>query len=153
IVEAIGRRHKQVRLEKQLAEANTLLESEAYDGALSILRGLCAEYPDSPEVALLLARAGTEKAERDRRILLHRDLGEIRSLMAGEHTAEAAARLAALAEQFPADASLRDMLLQARDSLRRAEAIANVASQCDALRREAEFERALGTVDAALSTY
>ena len=63
---AIERRDKQTRIEEDLAKAKSLLLSQSFDSAISILMELRAEAPDSPVIEHWLAHVQAQKAETER---------------------------------------------------------------------------------------
>ena len=153
IAEAEKRHQSQARIDQELAKASALLQAADYDAAIAMLLELHTEFPDSPWVDLWLARGEAEKAEHERKIRLEGELCEIRSLIAQELAPKAAARLRVLADEFPKDVALQELLVQAEELTRRAEAIENLRIGCNELLPRGEFDQAIAALDTALATY
>jgi TonB family protein len=140
-----------------LMEARQSLAEENPEEARAKAAEARALDPDRPEANELL-KAITEtiehrRKEAARQFRLQSELAEARSLLAVGRSAEAAAKLTPLAAEFASDASLSELLEQARNAVKRSDTIANVRVICDSLRQQGQFQRALEITDAALGDY
>jgi serine/threonine-protein kinase len=128
-------RRREARIQQELSLAQFFIAEEAYDSAISLLLSLRAEFPNFPAIELCLGNV------------------EARTLLAQERFSDAVAKLTSLLERFPSDGATRDLLQQAGEKLKRAEAIANVKTACATLLPEKQFEKALGIINGALAAY
>ena len=153
IGETIERQEKQARVEQELAKAKSLLLLESFTAAISILAALRAECPDSPLIENLLADARAQKEEAERQARIQAQLSKARSLLAQQRFADAVAKLEAASAEFPEDAKLAALLVEAREAEERARNIAEALARCEQFRLDAQFEQALELLDAVLATY
>ena len=150
---AIERQEKQARIEQELGKAESLLQLQSFTAAIAILSGVLAESPGFPRIEQLLAQARAQKEEAERQARVQAQLSKARSLLAQQRFSDAVVKLEAACAEFPAEERLGALLRQAREAEVRARKIAEALASCDQFRLDAQFESALGVLDAVLAAY
>jgi TonB family protein len=153
IGEALDRRRKETRIEEGIAKAKSLLLSEAFDGAISILLSLRAEAPDSPLVEQWLDHVRKQAAENRKRAVLEEKLRKVQSMLAQERYNSAILTLGDLATEFPGERQVTDLLDQACVAKDRAAAVQEATVECEQLQRSQHFDRAIELLDRVLAKY
>jgi hypothetical protein len=99
LVDAVHADQMAERKEQGLKEASSLLASQRYDECRALLTGLQKEFPDDPEIPILLDSLRQEQAEQFRLEVL----SEARKLLASKQYAESLSLLGELKGMFPDD--------------------------------------------------
>ncbi len=153
IRQALQRRGVEARIEQELVKAKSSLLLQSFEEAIAILAALRAECPGSSVIEHWLEHAQTQQAESGRQTRLQAGLSEARARLSEQRFGAAVSLLEALGAEYPDEEEIRDLSRRAGAARDRAWSVAQVMSQCEELRRQEQFEKALAALEAGLTAY
>ncbi len=152
----IEQRENRRKLEEKLREARELLLVGSFDAAESVLEGLAADQKTASEAQELRARIDAQRVQSKRQERLNAGLAATRELLEQSRLADAVALLQRVKAEFPEDAQVSALLVDARQKLaafERAQAVDRARGEILALAEAREFDRALDALAHALDTF
>ena len=147
---------REQRLQEGLSRAKSSLMLQAFDEAIALLMQLQPDYPQSTEVAELLAKARREKSLQAQRQRLLVGLEHGKDLLRHQRLADAVHVLEQLDREFHEVVAVHELLSYAREELakqRRAEAVARAGEDARASLGAQQFDRAIETLKNALQSF
>ena len=144
------------RLRKEISAATDLLRGQRMDEAAKCLDALKVEFPESQEVANLIAYTQKERAVLARAKAIESAAAEARSPAASNDFEGALAALGEALKIYPDDTAMVRLLattMAAKSEWERRRAIESALVRCASLRSEHKLASALQVVERALKDY
>jgi serine/threonine-protein kinase len=156
IQSAIDRKRQQQQLDEALLKAEHLLMIQAYDRALEALSGLEAAAAADDRVEQLASRIRAQKQEHERATRLAAGMASATEMLREQKLDEAVRQLTTLFSEYPDKLDVRQLLeyaLKEQGAQQRAQAIAKIKTDAQALADAHDFRAALEMLDQGLQKY
>src|SRR3984885_11088567 len=152
----VDRRENENRWKVQLEKAEGLLMIREFDEALSVIDAVETGGPGRQQLEELRAKVVQRQSEYQRRRRLSEEIGAARNLIKQQRFEEAVKRLESLEPDYGGEVELRNLLRHAREQWRerqRATAVEEIKREAESLCGSAQFERAVGVLEAGLRSF
>ena len=152
----IEEREQERSIQAGLHTTRGLIAIESFDDAIALLNGLVAANPGRSDIQDLMARTVTQKSERNRRRRLEAGLESAKAFLKGSELPESIRVLEDLAQEFPSDPEVTDLLAYARqeqNTRQRIQAVEALSTQVSSLVQSHQFDDALAAIQNELRLY
>ncbi|MCC6362827.1 MAG: protein kinase [Bryobacterales bacterium] len=149
-------RDRERRLQDGLSKARGAILLRSFEQAIQHLAALETEFPGTPEVSELLARARREQLDKQRRENLEIRLQEFRDKIRGGLLAESMEGLEALRHEYPDSEELQNLAAYARSEWQnrmRADAVLRIRDEAHRFLEAQQFDAARRVLEKGLADY